>query len=267
VAFIRFALGLSLNLIAGAIGASACGAPAIEDDVGGGSRLPDRVTSDAGDEGKLTISDGSTPDSADASDAAVVSQALLCSEPDLILCFGFEGAAIDGSPAKLMPTVVSGLVFGPGKLGQAATFGLASAMRFAPAPTFEVPTATVEAWIKRAPNPPGDGVIFDADYRFSLTVLVDGSVLCKPAAVTSTGKVAVDQWTHVACTFDGTQAHAYLDGVEQATGAGVIGTSPGSGAAVGGNEPSGEPFVGAIDSIRAFRVARTAAQIASAAGR
>ena len=32
-----------------------------------------------------------------------------------------------------------------------------------------------------------------------------------------------------------------------------------------GNAPSGEPFVGAIDSLRLFRVARTPAQIAAAA--
>ena len=34
---------------------------------------------------------------------------------------------------------------------------------------------------------------------------------------------------------------------------------------VGGNAPSGEPFVGAIDSFRVFKVARTPAQIAAAA--
>lgn len=268
VAFARVALTFALSLVAGAMGVGACAAPAIEDDLGGASRLPDRASSDAGEDGApLTSSDASTStvDSAVTADAAV-SQAQLCSEPDLMLCFGFEGTVVDGSPAMLKPAV-SGLAFGPGKLGQAAMFGSASAMLFDAAPSLEVTTASVEAWIKRAPNPPGDGVIFDDDNRFSLTVLADGSVLCKPVAVISTGKVVVDQWTHVACTFDGAQGHVYLDGVEQAAGIGVIGSSPASGAAVGGNAPSGEPFVGAIDSFRAFRVARTAAQIASAAGK
>jgi hypothetical protein len=71
----------------------------------------------------------------------------------------------------------------------------------------------------------------------------------------------------VACVIDGTNGHVYLGGVEQSAAGGVIGASPASGAAIGGNAPSGEPFIGAIDSFRVFRVARSAAQIAAAAGK
>lgn len=249
---------------------ASCGAPSIEDDLGGGTGLPGRAPLDASAEGGATASDDASTTSVDAgaeaADASVVTQAQLCSEADLLLCFGFEGVVKDGSPNALVPAV-SGLSFVPGKLGQAASFGVASAMRFDPAPALEVTTASVEAWIQRAFDPPGDGVIFDDDNRFSLTIGADGTVLCKPVAVVSTGKVLPGVWTHVACTFDGATARVYLDGVEQSAGAAVIGSSPASGAAVGGNAPSGEPFVGAVDSLRVFRVARTPAQIAAAAGK
>ena len=246
---------------------ASCAAPAIEDELQVGSTLPDRDAA-AGklDGGDAQASEAAPPPPpADAASEAAT-QTALCNEPDLMLCFGFEGAVIDGSPNALVPAV-SGLTFGPGKSGQAAQLTASSAMTFAASPAFEVTTATIEAWIKRAPNAPGDGVIFDDDNRASLTILADGSVLCKPSGATSGGRVVSDQWTHVACVFDGINAHVYLDGAEQNVAAGTIGSSPTSTAAVGGNAPSGEPFVGAIDSFRVFRVARTSAQIAAAAAK
>jgi hypothetical protein len=259
---------LAASSAAFAVSAASCAAPAIEDDLGGSSALPDRAPVAPSDEGGA--SDGATPvdgGAADAADAAVVvTQAQLCGEPELVLCFGFEGAITDGSPNLLVPAV-SGVTFAPGKLGQAASFGPASAMRFAASPALEVTKATVEAWIKRAPNATGDGVIFDDDNRFSLTIEDDGGVLCKPGGVASAVKVVADRWTHVACAFDGAAVVVYVDGVGQSAGAGAIGSSPASTAALGGNAPSGEPFVGLIDSFRAFRVARTPAQILAAAGK
>lgn len=231
--------------------------------------LPDRVTaaptSDAGTEAS-TKSPTTSPEAGATADAAMPST--LCKVADLALCFAFDGAAVDGSPNALAPSEVTAVAFVAGKEGQAASLGAASAIRFAPSPVFEVTTATLEAWVKLAPNPAGDGVVFDDDGRFSLTILADGTVLCKSSGgAVSGGKVIVDQWTHVACVVDGTRVHAYLDGIELAASAGSILSNPTLGAALGGNAPSGEPFVGAIDSFRMFRVARTTAEIAAAAGK
>lgn len=245
--------------------AASCAAPSIVDEeLPVGFRLPDRSAGDStSDAAPADVSPALPVDSPpEAPDAPT--QAALCSEPDLVLCFGFEGAVVDGSPNALVPTL-SGVSFVPGKSGQAASFGPLSAMRFAAAPAFEVTTATIEAWVKLAANPPGDGVVFDDDNRASLTILADGTLLCKPTGVPSTGKVVVGQWSHVACVFDGANVRAYVNGTEVGSGAGVIGSSPTSTAAVGGNAPSGEPFVGAIDSFRVFKSARTAAQITAAA--
>lgn len=250
---------------------ASCGAPAIDEDLAVG--LPDRVTAaplpDGSSPKPTPDADSPVPDGGGGPDSAAAVAAaakLLCSAPNLALCFAFEGAVADGSPNALKPTV-SGVSFvpGPGPSGQAALFNALSAVRFAPSPAFEVTTATIEAWVKLAPNPTGDGVIFDDDNRASLTILADATVLCKPNGAVVTAKVPVDTWTHVACVFDGANAHVYVAGAELGSGPGVIGSSPTSTAAAGGNAPSGEPFVGAIDSLRIFRVARTSAQIAAAA--
>ncbi len=213
--------------------------------------------------------DGEAPPPQDAGPdtSAATQAAALCSAPDLVLCFAFEGALTDGSPNANNPTTNANVSFVPGAVGQAAAFGPTSAVRFAPSPSFEVTTATIEAWVKMAPNPDptSDGVIFDDDSRASLTILPDGTVLCKPNDAVVSAKILPDVWTHVACVFDGAKAHVYVAGSEVGSGAGVIGSSPTSTAALGGNAPSGEPFVGAIDSFRFFRVARTSAQMAAAA--
>lgn len=242
-------------------GAASCGAPPIDDELPVDLRLPDRVSVAPIPDAALDVT--SVPPPVDSGSDAPT-QAALCGASDLVLCFGFEGAIVDGSPNALVPTT-SGVSFVPGKSGQAASFGPLSAMRFAASPAFELTAATLEAWVKLAANPPGDGVIFDDDNRASLTILADGTLLCKPNGIPSAGKVVVEQWTHVACVFDGANVRAYVNGTEVGSGAGVIGSSPASTAAVGGNAPSGEPFVGAIDSFRVFKVARTAAQVAAAA--
>jgi hypothetical protein len=255
------------------VACSACGSPSIGDDLP--VELPDRqpiaTPTDGGDATTTIAPDDAAPAPLPqdaAADAFVTTQnALLCGAPNLALCFAFEGSVVDSSANKLVPTV-SGVTFGPGQLGQAGVFGAASAVRFAPNAAFEVMTGTIEAWVNLAPNPASDGVIFDDDNRMSLTILADGTVQCIPNGGAATAKIVAGTWTHVACVFDGTTAHVYVAGDEIGTGPiGIIGSSPTSTAAIGGNAPSGEPFLGSIDSFRVFNVARTAAQIATAAGK
>lgn len=193
---------------------------------------------------------------------------MLCTASDLVLCFPFENSVTDNGPNAIAPGQVANVTFVAGKDGQAAVFDATSAVRFGANPAFDVTNATIEAWVKRAASPGGDGVVFDADGRFSLTIEPDGDVKCKTGnADVVASKIAVDTWAHVACTFDGAKLRVYIDGALADTDNGSITSSPGSGAAIGGNAPSGEPFKGAIDSLRVFRVARTAAEIAAAAGK
>lgn len=269
---------LALAAIAGAAGA--CAAPSIEGDdfdiAPPRPRAPDPTRTTDGTVPPPTrpttpsptdSTDGGADATADA-DAGPAPGVVLCSAPDLVLCFPFEGSVVDKSTKAINPAQVSNVSFIAGKDGLAGSFDKTSVVHFAPNAAFDTKLATIEAWVKLAPGATGDGVIFDADGRFSLTIEPDADVKCKSSTTAVVvGKVAVDSWSHAACVFDGAKVRVYIDGVERENAAGTIGSSPGSAAAIGGNSPSGEPFVGAIDSLRVFEVARTAAEIATAAGK
>jgi hypothetical protein len=207
-------------VVAGGLAGIACGYAAVEgDDLG--VPLPERGTQRSADAEAPPDDPPPPPPAIDGgTDAEGGAPSTLCTEPGLVLCFPFEGSVTDGSPSALQP-LVSGVTFVAGKSGQAASLTAASAIRFAASPAFEVTTATVEAWVKLAPDPVGDSVVFDADERFSLTIQQDGTVLCKSSnADVSSGKVSVDQWTHVACVFDGAKLRVYVGGVELDTDTG-----------------------------------------------
>jgi hypothetical protein len=191
-----------------------------------------------------------------------------CAASDLALCLRFENGTKDEAPAAVSAAVVSDLTFGPGKEDLGAHFITTSALRFGPSPAFELPAtaATVEAWIKRE-NSAAKAVVFDDDHRLSLTIDAASHVSCQSSggAVVGASAVPIQEWVHVACVVDGATLRAYLAGSEDGSGPGGVGSSPDLGAAIGGNSPEGDPFVGMIDSLRVFRVARTAAQIAAAA--
>jgi hypothetical protein len=78
-----------------------------------------------------------------------------------------------------------------------------------------------------------------------------------------------NQWHHVACTYDGTIINLYVDGqldnALAATGAVAANTSD---MEIGRNTDGGgtQPFIGNIDEVRIWNVARTPAQISAALG-
>ena len=188
--------------------------------------------------------------------------ALLCGATGLVMCFTFEGGVVDKSPNSFAPDVQD-VTFVAGHLGQAASFGATSYVRFAPAASLDVTTGTIEAWASTNAG----GVIFDDDNRMSLTILADGTVQCIPDSAVPVAKIPFGTWVHVACVFDGATTHIYVNGKEVDSGpSALIPSSPTSTAALGGNAPSGEPFLGALDSVRVFSVARSAAEIAAAGG-
>jgi hypothetical protein len=192
-----------------------------------------------------------------------------CQAMNLALCLRFEGNTMDQSATAINPIEATGIAFvGGGKEDQAAQFTQTSALRFAPNPVFDLPAsgATIEAWIKREATG-ADAVVFDDDARFSLTINAAGNVWCKSSggAVVGATQVPVAQWAHVACVVENGTLKAYLNGVIDASGTGSIVASPTSAAAIGGNSPTGEHFVGLIDSFRVFKSARSATELAAAA--
>jgi hydrogenase maturation factor HypE len=77
-----------------------------------------------------------------------------------------------------------------------------------------------------------------------------------------TGPLAVDVWTHLAVTFDGSALALYVNGALASSKilVGSMAASTGS-LRIGGNSIWGEWFAGLIDEVRVYNRALTAAQI------
>ncbi|MBX3230291.1 MAG: LamG domain-containing protein [Labilithrix sp.] len=252
---------LALGLVALAF--AACRAEPTNDS---GIRRNPPIAADDDDDQTTPLFDAGAPDAADTGPAQP-EPSKACLTGDLAFCFTFEGTTDDVSPNAIKPTTSTNITFAPGKENQAASFTATSALRFDPNPVFELSTnATIEAWIRRQ-NTGADSVVLDVDGRFSLTIDAAANVLCKSGggAVTGNTVVAPEVWAHVACVVDNGTLRVYLNGTEIGSGPGAIGSAPTLGAAIGGNSPDGEPFLGLIDSLRVFTVARTPAQISEAA--
>ncbi|CAN5880950.1 hypothetical protein BH11MYX4_BH11MYX4_26660 [soil metagenome] len=199
----------------------------------------------------------------DAADADADAAVDPCTSPDLIACFSFEGATLeDRSPTKLAPVFVQDLTFGVGHSGQGLDVGPATILRFAPSAAFNQPNVTVEAFIKVAALPGGDQVVFDADARYSMQLQPSGGIRCNGSGdPVAGGTVAIGRWVHVACVSGGGVVRAYVDGVQVKQGGGGTAASGGQ-EAVACDAPSGNGrFAGSVDTLRVFKVARTAAEL------
>lgn len=75
--------------------------------------------------------------------------------------------------------------------------------------------------------------------------------------------LTLNQWNHIACTYDGTALRFYLNGTLRNSTAKIGGIIPNSGHAIwiGANEAWGEPFCGQIDEVRLYDRALGAAEI------
>jgi hypothetical protein len=80
--------------------------------------------------------------------------------------------------------------------------------------------------------------------------------------VANSNPPAINVWTHLATTFDGTNVKLFVNGVQAASGAaaGSIGASTGF-LRIGGNNLWGEWFQGRIDDVRIYNRALSAAEI------
>lgn len=242
---------------------AACGYP---DPQGDATRtpLPDR-TRDGGADGEVPDEDAGIIEASTVNPEDATTPSTLCTANDLALCLAFEGNVNDGSPNKLAVTA-SNVGFGAGRAGQGAVLSGVSQMSLGPSAVFDATEITVEAWIKLSASALGDAVVFDADNRYSLTVTAARQVWCKSSGgAVMAGAVTPEQWTHVACVVGGGSVRAYVNGGEVGAQPGAVVASPASAQAVGSNCPSGEPFVGVLDSVRVFRVARSGTEIAAAA--
>jgi hypothetical protein len=93
-------------------------------------------------------------------------------------------------------------------------------------------------------------------------VFVVPTASSQPSEARGTSQLAVNAWSHLAATYDGTTLRLYVNGVQVATRAMTAPLLTSSGALrLGGNSVWGEYFQGRLDEVRLYNRALTAAEI------
>jgi hypothetical protein len=225
---------------------------------------------------------GATPDATvvpPAPDAAPVGPAF-CDEddPDLVACFRFDDAhdlLVDGSAYANDGHDEENLlrVDGPPGHGGALHVLAGGKMAIDDDASLDCTNAiTLEFWLRldALPMPDQRFGLVDNDGQYGIFVNDAGQVRCMvgPTVVNGLHPV-VGTWSHIACTYDGAQVTLYQDGVAEVTTPSVVTMTTGNdkGMRVGMNSPDKDELVGAIDDVRVFRAARSAAAVCAAAGR
>lgn len=199
-------------------------------------------------------------------------------DPNLVACYKFE---VDERPTQPWDQsswgnhgTATGASFELGPPGQGKAIVVTSASRVKVPDSTSLRTfsrITIEAWIKPKSIPgSGRAGIVDENGVFGVFLHPGGVIRATaPTALDSPAVIKTGTWQHVAYTYDGAEQVLYLDGVvvaNKALAAGTFGTGNGDGLAIGMNSPDGDNFDGSIDTLKIWRVARTAAQICKAAG-
>lgn len=205
-----------------------------------------------------------------ASDGAVTDAGVpfaTCSTAStLVACLDFNGSITDTAGNSLM---ASNVAFAAGQQDQAVALSTASKLTVTDSVRLDVAAVTMQAWVHpdTLPAPGLRAGIWDTDGQYGMFILSSGALLCTGGgtanSLTTMATIPASMWSHVACTDDGSTLNAYIDGH-------VVGTMPTAalttatmnGAEIGGNAPDMlDRFVGRIDLLRVYSVARTAAQI------
>lgn len=261
-------LALGFTLLSASAGLGACGLFGAEftsvDGAGGGA------TSSAS-EGSTVGAGGADATATSASSGGAGGMEMIepCAEPDLVACYRFDGDAVDGSGNGNSATALN-VGYGPGVDGEAIALSPQSLVQAPNGPTWSLTSYTIEAWVRPDTLPEGDARagILDHDTRYALFLYGSG-VRCGTGGSSVYGpQIPAQTWTHLACTHDGSTMRVYVNGVEEAAKAAspLDGMTVGAVITIGSNAPGGDPFNGAIDTLRVFRSARTAEQICAAAG-
>jgi len=196
------------------------------------------------------------------------------SDPGLVGCFLFEDDLDDGSMYANHASG-SGHVFTIGVSGRAFVTNGTADVTAPHIARMDTQTMTMEVWARldRVPSS-GRMTLAEKDDQYGLFVFPDGSVLFgvgfdtgRQDAWSPARAIVAGRWYHVAATYDGTTLRVYIDGADVGSS-----TPPGmpdynSGLLhIGEQGPGGgDDLEGALDTLRVYDYARTAAQIRAAA--
>jgi arabinan endo-1,5-alpha-L-arabinosidase len=203
-------------------------------------------------------------------------------QPGLVAHYGFEGNLADGSGQVGAGSVTGNRIdngdgaigYGPGAQGQAALFDGASGVRL-PNGLIDGPSYSVALWVRPDALTPFTTTFFGARDATSWVSMVPQGPVGNQTMLWSgsawydavTGMtIPAGQWSHLAFTVDAGVVKVYVNGVEKFSGVNFpnVFTTANGVFALGVNWWD-TPFKGAMDELRVYNVALTAAEIAALA--
>lgn len=244
---------------------------------GSGSNRTVAVTPAAGQFGTatitVTVSDGSA-----STNASFVLTVKAAPAGGLVAAYGFNetsGTSVTDASGNTNHGVIQGAArVTTGKFGAALNFdGASNLVAVKSSPSLSLSQAmTLEAWVYPTATQSGWRTLLQKSDSYFLHA--SGSNALQPeggvvynnvgAQVASSAAIAVNVWTHVALTYDGSNLHLYLNGalVSSLAQTGAIGSNAND-LYIGGNNPYGEYFRGLIDEVRIYNRALTVSEIQS----
>jgi hypothetical protein len=194
----------------------------------------------------------------------------------LAACYEFEGNTND-STTNHNDAASTGANYVKGRIGRAVNPDAMANILAPKSPSLDIPNAiTIDAWINVTVDAPSPrAVILDNNHQYTLYLAPGGMVGCSVGDThfIAPGNIAVDTWTHVACTYDGAQVVLWVRGVAVAATpySAAIATNATDGMRIGANIPDGtypgpDTFVGALDQLRVWNVALDQTELCVAAG-
>ncbi|HEY6730298.1 MAG TPA: LamG-like jellyroll fold domain-containing protein [Solirubrobacterales bacterium] len=195
----------------------------------------------------------------------------------LVLGYGFEetsgSTANDVSTLKNNGTINGATSTASGKFGRALSFdGTNDRVDVPDAASLDLTNAmTLEAWVKPTTNASWRTVMLKERGTNDLVYALYSSNGSKPRAENFTGAentaagtaaLALNAWSHLAATYDGTNLRFYVNGVLVTTKA-TSGSMPNTAnpLRIGGNAVWGEYFSGLIDEVRIYNRVLSATEI------
>lgn len=211
-----------------------------------------------------------TPDATLAPDA-MTPDPLFCdpANPDLVACYRFDDSTGQDASQYANHLTASNVMYVPGYAGMAMRTDTSSDVKAAESASLDVTAATMELWVNPASLPQSGRVgLIDNNNQYGFFILAGGILRCSGGgALEVSHTLVLDQWTHLACTNDGSQIAIWVNGVMMGAMAGAAMSQGGTeGTALAMNNPSGDNFSGLLDDVRIWRVIRSASDICAAAG-
>jgi PKD repeat protein len=195
----------------------------------------------------------------------------------LVAAYGFEensGTIVADASGQKNHGALSGATWTAGKFGRALRFkGSSNQVTVKDSASLDLSAGlTLEAWVNPATTTGGGrtvilkeqtgGAVYNLysseDANLPLASIYSGNY----RVVSGPSPLPLNQWSHLATTYDGQYQRLYVNGIEAAKRAqsGTIKTSAGA-LKIGGNSIWGEWFSGVIDEVRIYNKALAASEI------